>query len=119
MYGENRQDWIVESRLDLRPGGTWRVVFHPPGLEAFTENRVLSAVEPPHRLAYSMTALFGGQPGFSTEVELTFAPEGTGTRLVLTQRGFPDAATRDDFAGGWSGVWDMLTPGEHETGSAG
>jgi uncharacterized protein YndB with AHSA1/START domain len=45
-----------------------------------------------------------------TEVELTFAPEGDGTRLVLTQRGFPDAATRDDFAGGWSGVWDGLTP---------
>ena len=119
MYGENRQDWIVESRLDLRPGGAWRVVFHPPGLEAFTENRVLSAVEPPHRLAYSMTALFPRQPAFSTEVELTFAPEGAGTRLVLTQRGFPDATTRDEFAGVWIGVWDMLTPGEHETGSAG
>ena len=88
MYGENRPDWIVESHLDPRPGGSWRVVFHPPGLEAFTEDRVLSAVEPPHRLAYSMT-------------------------------GFPDAATRDDFAGGWSGVWDGLTPGEHDPGSAG
>jgi uncharacterized protein YndB with AHSA1/START domain len=77
MYGENRPDWIVESHLDPRRGGSWRVVFHPPGLEAFTEDRVLSAIEPPHRLAYSMTALFGGQPGFSTEVELTFAPEGT------------------------------------------
>jgi uncharacterized protein YndB with AHSA1/START domain len=119
MYGENRPDWIVESRLDLRPGGTWQVVFHPPGLEAFTEDRVLSAVEPPHRLAYSMTALFPGQPGFSTEVELTFSPDGAGTRLVLTQRGFPDAATRDDFAGGWSGVWDMVTPSEHDAGSAG
>jgi uncharacterized protein YndB with AHSA1/START domain len=63
MYGENRPDWIVESRLDLRPGGTWRVVFNP--------------------------------------------------------RGFPGAATRDDFDGGWSGVWDMLTPGEHDAGSAG
>ena len=57
-----------------------------------------------------MTALFPRQPGFSTEVELTFAPEGAGTRLVLTQRGFPDAATRDEFVGGWSGVWDMLAP---------
>jgi uncharacterized protein YndB with AHSA1/START domain len=119
MYGDDGPDWIVESHLDPRPGGSWRVVFHPPGLEAFTEDRVLSAIEPPHRLAYSMTAFFGAQPGFSTEVELTFAPEGAGTRLVLTQRGFPDAATRDDFAGGWSGVWDGLTPGEHDPGSAG
>jgi hypothetical protein len=28
-------------------------------------------------------------------------------------------ATRDDFAGGWSGVWDRLTPGEHDPGPAG
>ena len=28
--------------------------------------------------------------------------------MTLTQRGFPDAATRDDFAGGWSGVWDFM-----------
>src|ERR1700745_1488297 len=70
MYGKNRADSIVQSPRDLRPGGSWRVVFHPPGLEAFTENRVLSAIEPPHRLAYSMTAFFGGQPGFSTEAGL-------------------------------------------------
>src|SRR5436305_1796505 len=38
LYGENRPDWIVESRLDLRPGGSWRVVFHPPGLQAFTHD---------------------------------------------------------------------------------
>lgn len=31
----------------------------------------------------------------------------------------PPRAVYDAFAGGWSGVWDMLTPGEHETGSAG
>jgi uncharacterized protein YndB with AHSA1/START domain len=125
MYGENRPDWIVESRLDLRVGGTWTVVFHPPGLEAFREMRVLSAVDPPHRLAYTMTAVFPGQPGFSTTVDLTFSADGAGTRLSLAQRGFPDAATRDDFAGGWSGVWDILSreisgtaPG-HDASSAG
>ena len=41
MCGENRPDWIVESHLDPRPGGSWGVVFHPPGLETFTEDRVL------------------------------------------------------------------------------
>src|SRR5258705_12435224 len=30
MYGENRPDWIVGSRLHLRPGGSWRGGFHPP-----------------------------------------------------------------------------------------
>jgi uncharacterized protein YndB with AHSA1/START domain len=108
MYGANRPDWIVESQLDLRAGGTWTVLFHPPGLEAFREIRVVSAVDPPHRLAYTMTTVFAGQPGFSTTVALTFGADGEGTRLSLAQRGFPDAATRDDFAGGWSGVWDIL-----------
>lgn len=108
MYGENRPDWIVESHLDLRAGGTWTVVFHPPGLEAFREVRVVSAVDPPRRLAYTMTAVFPGQPGFSTTVDLMFSADGEGTRLSLAQRGFPDAATRDGFAGGWSGVWDIL-----------
>jgi hypothetical protein len=50
-------------------------------------------------------------------------PQDTGPMNIppqaVAQRGFPDAATRDEFTGGWSGVWDMLAPGEHETGSAG
>ena len=125
MYGENRPDWIVESRLDLRPGGTWTVVFHPPGLEAFREVRVVSDVDPPHRIAYTMTTVFLGRPGFSATVALAFGADGEGTRLSLAQRGFPDAATRDDFAGGWSGVWDILareisgTAQGHDASSAG
>jgi hypothetical protein len=35
----------------------------------------------------------------------------------------PDPATRDDFAGGWSGVWDILageiSARKHDAGSAG
>jgi uncharacterized protein YndB with AHSA1/START domain len=51
MYGERRPGWIVKSNLDLRVGGIWTVVFHPPGLETFREVRVFTQVEPPHRLA--------------------------------------------------------------------
>jgi uncharacterized protein YndB with AHSA1/START domain len=118
MYGERRPDWILSSKLDLRVGGRWTVVFRPPGLPEFGEDRVLSAVEPGRRLAYTMTTVHDGQPGFSTEVELRFDPaQGdpdrfdpaqAGTALTLTQRGFPDTAARDDFAGGWSGVWDFM-----------
>ena len=99
MYGERRPEWILGSELDLRVGGRWTVAFRPPGLPESGEDRVLSAVEPGRRLAYAMTTVHDGRPGFSTEVELRFdpsphdpAPGGAGqpaTALTLTQRGFP------------------------------
>jgi uncharacterized protein YndB with AHSA1/START domain len=39
-----------------------------------------------------------------TEVEVTFAPEGPGSKVVLEHRGFTDAAFRDNYAGGWDVV---------------
>jgi hypothetical protein len=41
-------------------------------------------------------------------VEITFVKQGDGTRLSLVQKGFPSADVRDDFAGGWPGVFDAL-----------
>jgi uncharacterized protein YndB with AHSA1/START domain len=108
MYGEDGPEWIVASQLHLRVGGRWMVTFHVPGLAEFGEDRVLSAVKPGHRLAYTMTVISDGKPGFSTDVDLTFDPADPGTALTLTQRGFPDAASRDEFEGGWSGVWDLM-----------
>jgi hypothetical protein len=42
------------------------------------------------------------------QVEITFVKQGDGTRLSLVQKGFPSADVRDDFAGGWPGVFDAL-----------
>jgi uncharacterized protein YndB with AHSA1/START domain len=36
-----------------------------------------------------------------TEVEVTFAPEGPGSRVVLEHRGFTVAESRENYAGGW------------------
>jgi hypothetical protein len=44
------------------------------------------------------------QPGFQTAVLMTFQAQGGQTRVRLTQSGFPDAATRDDFAAAWPDV---------------
>jgi uncharacterized protein YndB with AHSA1/START domain len=101
LYGEDRPEWITDSRLELRPGGAWLVSFAPPGVPPFREERVITEVDRPHRLAYTMTAI---PPGFCTSVTLSFGQEGRRTRVSLTQRGFPDAATRDDFAGAWPEV---------------
>ena len=39
-----------------------------------------------------------------SEVEVTFAPEGPGTRVVLEHRGFEAQDARDNYAGGWDVV---------------
>jgi uncharacterized protein YndB with AHSA1/START domain len=105
MYGDDRPDWITGSRLDLRPGGAWLVAFHPPGLPPFREERVITEVDRPRRLAYTVTAI---PAGLRTSVTLSFGQEGGRTHVVLTQTGFPDAATRDEFAGAWPDVLALL-----------
>jgi uncharacterized protein YndB with AHSA1/START domain len=39
-----------------------------------------------------------------TEVEVSFAPEGPGSRVVLEHRGFTATAARESYAGGWEAV---------------
>ena len=56
--------------------------------------------EPPGRL------LLDWQIGEAcgTEVEVTFAPEGPGSRVVLEHRGFGGDEPRDRYSGGWDAV---------------
>ena len=58
------------------------------------------AWEPPHRLLLDWQ--IGEARG--TEVEVTFAPEGPGSRVVLEHRGFADADPRGRYDSGWDAV---------------
>ena len=80
---------IVSSQLDLRPGGRWSVAFQVPDGPAFREERVITAVERPGRLAYDMTAVYQDAPGFSTTVEVRIEAEPDGNRVRLVQQGSP------------------------------
>lgn len=104
MYDSRRPDWVTASELDRRPGGRWRVEFQAPGGPAFREERVITALERPGRLAYDMRAFYPGDKGFATKVEVTIAPAPGGQRIRLEQRGFPTEEARDDFAGAWPDV---------------
>jgi uncharacterized protein YndB with AHSA1/START domain len=59
----------------------------------------VSAFEPPHR--FLLDWLIGD---CGTEVEVTFSPEGPGSRVVLEHRGFAEQANRDNYDGGWDVV---------------
>ena len=61
--------------------------------------RVL-AFDPPN--GFLLEWLIGEACG--SEVEVTFAPEGPGSRVVLEHRGWENAESRDSYAGGWERV---------------
>ena len=108
MYDSQRPDWVTGSQLDLRPGGRWSVAFQVPDGPAFRDERVITAVGRPHRLAYDMTAMYQDAPGFSTTVEVVIEAVPDGHRVSLVQQGFPTMEARDDFAGAWPDVLDEL-----------
>ena len=104
LYDSDRPDWVTESQLDMRPGGRWIVGFQVPDGPAFREDRILTVVERPRRIAYDMRVIQDGAPRFSTTVEVTIERVRGGHRICLAQQGFPTAESRDDFAGAWPDV---------------
>lgn len=94
-------DWIVESKVDLRVGGTWTLVWGPSRDKLFREVAVFSEVDRPRRLAYAVTATFADGRTLDTEIEITFEGKDGQTNMTLVQTGFPSAAVRDDFKGDW------------------
>ncbi len=101
-------DWIVESELDLRVGGTWTLEFGPSRNELYREVALFSEVDRPRRLAYVVTAISTDGQAFDTNVEITFELENGKTRLKLAQSGYSTSTTRDAYETGWGGVFDAL-----------
>jgi uncharacterized protein YndB with AHSA1/START domain len=57
----------------------------------------VQSFDPPN--GFKLEWLIGESCG--TEVEVTFTPEGPGSRVVLEHRGFTNAEWRENYAGGW------------------
>jgi uncharacterized protein YndB with AHSA1/START domain len=94
------------SVLSLEPGAGGRLLERTSGEEA--QLGTILEWEPPSRLVY--TWRLGSPPGLHTVVQVTFTPEGDGTRVdVLHTEGtlggeFPTRAPRFDRA------WDQVLP---------
>jgi uncharacterized protein YndB with AHSA1/START domain len=100
----------VEVVIEGRPEGRW-YERSADGVET-PWGRVL-AWSPPGRLllAWQIDATFTYDPNFETELELTFAPEGEGTRVTLEHRNFErfgESAAKmvEMLGGGWPGIMD-------------
>ncbi len=100
----------VDVVMEPRPDGRW---FEVDADGAETDWGKVLVWDPPERLilAWQLTGGFKYDPELMTEVELTFAPSGDGTRVTLEHRNlerFGADAERISglLGGGWPGFLD-------------
>lgn len=109
LYDRERPEWVTESDLDLRVGGRWHVRFHPAPDPPFCEERTLTDVHRGVELGYHARIQDDdGHERFATQVLVTFDGRAAGTTVRLTQTGFDDEPTRDEFAANWPGVLEEV-----------
>jgi uncharacterized protein YndB with AHSA1/START domain len=92
--------WMgVGAQLDPTPGGKIRIDVDG---EHFASGRYVE-VDPPHRVVMTWGWEGSGEVGpGSTTVEITLAPEGTGTLLRLRHTGLPSEEQRASHRDGWT-----------------
>lgn len=107
-----------EARVELKPGGAYEMYFLPdkPEGERGGEGCTVVSFEPNQKLVFtwnfppSIPALRKSKA--KTEVTVTLAAEGTGTKVTLVQSGWKDGADwkkgRDYFAQAWPTVLARL-----------
>jgi uncharacterized protein YndB with AHSA1/START domain len=107
------QGWETSRvEVDLRPSGRYVLSMRDGASGAeYTVVGEYVDVRRPERLAYTWTwegdaEIMRGSEG--TLVEVEFAEDGDGTRVVLTHSGFADGPIRDLHGEGWAGCLDNL-----------
>ena len=100
FYGQDDPGWIVESACDLRVGGAWTIAFGPSQDELYRHRHVFEAIEPPRGLVLATTEIRPDGTTLVFATAFTFAPHDGGTRMSMTQSGFPTAAFRDEHSRG-------------------
>ena len=100
-------DWgTPEAEVDLRVGGTVRVVMRKPdGTEAEAQGQY-ALIERPHRLV--MTWTFDDDPANEQLIELSFSEAEGSTTVLMINSGISTDGRRDAQDQGWHGCLDEL-----------
>jgi uncharacterized protein YndB with AHSA1/START domain len=97
---------VTLAEVDLRVGGRYRVHMRAPDGKEHRVVGVYRTIDAPRMVSY--TWQWEGDPNESL-VTVEFLPKGTGTELVLTHSGFPDADTRTHHEHGWNALVAKLS----------
>jgi uncharacterized protein YndB with AHSA1/START domain len=100
-------DWATpEAEVDLRLGGSVRVVMRRPDGQAAEARGEYTLIDRPHRLA--MTWTFGDDPSNQQLLELSFTESGGSTTVLLVNSRISTGERRDGQDWGWRGCLDQL-----------
>jgi uncharacterized protein YndB with AHSA1/START domain len=108
LFGRDEPGWIVESEVDLRPGGVWDVAYGPSRQELFRQRHVFQVVDRPRRLVFTTTETAPDGSALHLEGEITLEERDGATLMTFVQRGFPDVEVRDQHAAGLPGAFDRV-----------
>ena len=96
FYGQDAPGWIVESRCELRVGGTWTIDFGPSRDELYRHHHVFEEIDRPRRIGLTTTETRLDGSSFVTSTEFTFEARGEATLMTMHQDGFPTRELRDE-----------------------
>ena len=100
---------VTEAQLDVREGGSFRIVMRQPGGDNFIARGVFSEVRAPERLVYTWR-WEEDDPALEHETSITveFLERGEQTELVFRQEAFASTESRDRHEYGWTNCFDKL-----------
>ena len=112
---ERMAQWLspvgtAEATVDLRVGGSFRVVMRGAGMEIEHTGEYLE-IEPPRRLVFTWRSPYTGPEPSLVTVELE--PDGDGTALRLLHGQLPEGAAAS-HAEGWGQMLGRLAGVMHE-----
>jgi len=84
---------VTEVEVDLRPGGSWRMVHRAPDGNSYAFHGEYLEIEPPRRLV--QTFIFDGSPNDVVHETMVLEPLGTGTMLRGLSR-FPSRESMEE-----------------------
>jgi uncharacterized protein YndB with AHSA1/START domain len=105
FHGEHAWE-TSEAQVDLRLGGTVRVVMRDPDKDVtYGGGGHYTEIDPPTRLAFTWT---WDNEGRETLIELDFEETDGATTVRLTHNGLKDQESVSSHEGGWSNCLDNL-----------
>ena len=98
-----------EAEVDLRPGGSYRLVMQATAGDPFVLGGTYREVQPPERLVYTWRWETGpAADGSESLVTVEFREQGERTELVLTHTDFPESHGPAPYQMGWDGGLDKF-----------